>query len=87
MTIQMMINKLQKHINDCDEKEMFKNEIELTENIIDRLKEYMFLASALGITLDVIRDNAGDEFIQHLNNEIDIFNTAVDNILGGQADA
>jgi len=87
MTIQMMINKLQKHINDCDEKEMFKNEIQLTENIIDRLKEYMFLASALGITLDVIRDNAGDEFIQHLNHEIDIFNIAVDNILGGQADA
>ncbi len=86
MTIQQMIDKLEHDIKTCKCEKKFKYQIEFAEMMIDRLKEYMFITSALGITLDVIRDNAGNEFIEHLRNEIDIFNMGVQNILGGRTD-
>ena len=81
MTINRKIAILENIIKNCDKKDKKTFEYQLMFELLENMKEYLFLTSSLGVCLNTIRENTDEDFILNLQNEIDVYNVAVNNIL------
>lgn len=82
MTINKKIAILENIIKNCNHKDKKTFEYKVLAGVLDNLKEYLFLTASLGVCLNTIRENTDNNFIENLDNEVKIYNIAVENILG-----